>query len=131
MQFHFWEYTNRNQTFILDSHRQFICSVATSETGPPRQNLTLFQASCPVGERGISRENQIPKKKNCPERSFDSNCSLFLLRNNSSLLFLIPVLSHIFLYSFLFQFRCSSYLKKGVPLTYPETEFLDVIETKV
>jgi hypothetical protein len=27
MQFHFWEYIYRNQTFILDSHRPFICSV--------------------------------------------------------------------------------------------------------
>ncbi len=26
-QFHFWEYINGNQTFILDSHRPFICSV--------------------------------------------------------------------------------------------------------
>jgi len=26
-QFHFWEYINGNQTFILDSHRSFICSV--------------------------------------------------------------------------------------------------------
>jgi hypothetical protein len=25
-QFHFWEYINGNQTFILDSHRPFICS---------------------------------------------------------------------------------------------------------
>ena len=26
-QFYFWEYIKRNQTFILDSHRPFICSV--------------------------------------------------------------------------------------------------------
>jgi hypothetical protein len=26
-QFHFWEFINRNQTFILDSHRPFFCSV--------------------------------------------------------------------------------------------------------
>jgi hypothetical protein len=26
-QFHFWEYINRNQTFILGSYRPFICSV--------------------------------------------------------------------------------------------------------
>jgi hypothetical protein len=26
-QFHLWEYINGNQTFILDSHRPFICSV--------------------------------------------------------------------------------------------------------
>ncbi len=25
-QFHFWEYINVNQTFILDSHRPFLCS---------------------------------------------------------------------------------------------------------
>jgi hypothetical protein len=30
-QFHFWEYINRNQTFILDSHRPFICSVFEGE----------------------------------------------------------------------------------------------------
>jgi hypothetical protein len=29
-QFHFWEYIKGNQTFILDSHRPFICSVAAS-----------------------------------------------------------------------------------------------------
>ena len=28
VQFHFWEYVNRNQTFILDFHPTFICSVA-------------------------------------------------------------------------------------------------------
>ncbi len=28
VQFHFWEHINRNQTFILDSHRPFICSVS-------------------------------------------------------------------------------------------------------
>ncbi len=27
-QFHFWKYINGNQTFISDSHRPFICSVA-------------------------------------------------------------------------------------------------------
>jgi hypothetical protein len=27
LKFHFWEYINRNQTFILDFHRPFICSV--------------------------------------------------------------------------------------------------------
>jgi hypothetical protein len=26
---HFWEYINGNQTFILDSHRPFICSALT------------------------------------------------------------------------------------------------------
>ncbi len=33
-QFHFWEYINRNQTFILYSHRSFICSV-------PRKKLNI------------------------------------------------------------------------------------------
>ncbi len=28
-QFPFWEYINGNQTFILDFHRPFICSVYT------------------------------------------------------------------------------------------------------
>jgi hypothetical protein len=27
MQFHCWEYTNRNQTHMFDTHRPFICSV--------------------------------------------------------------------------------------------------------
>jgi hypothetical protein len=26
-QFHLWEYINGNQTFILDSHQPFLCSV--------------------------------------------------------------------------------------------------------
>ena len=25
-QFHFWEYINRNQTIVLDSHQPYICS---------------------------------------------------------------------------------------------------------
>jgi hypothetical protein len=28
-QFHFWEYINRNQTFVLDSYQPFICSEAS------------------------------------------------------------------------------------------------------
>jgi hypothetical protein len=31
--FHFWEYINGNQTFILDSHRPFICSVPGCHIG--------------------------------------------------------------------------------------------------
>ncbi len=27
VQFHFWEFIHGNQTFLLDSHRPFICSV--------------------------------------------------------------------------------------------------------
>jgi hypothetical protein len=30
-QFNFWEHINRDQTFILDSHRSFICSVHQCE----------------------------------------------------------------------------------------------------
>jgi hypothetical protein len=26
-QFHFWEYINWNETFILDAHQPFICSI--------------------------------------------------------------------------------------------------------
>ncbi len=44
VQFYFWEYINRNQTFILDSHRPFICSLwvngwsrARSRTGTLRK----------------------------------------------------------------------------------------------
>jgi hypothetical protein len=29
-QFHFWEYINQNQTFILGSYRPFLCSVCTN-----------------------------------------------------------------------------------------------------
>jgi hypothetical protein len=29
-QFHFWEYINRNQTFILDTHKPFIFSLGGS-----------------------------------------------------------------------------------------------------
>jgi hypothetical protein len=38
-QFHFWEYINRNQTFILDSHRPFIFSVVKTLSG--RRNVDL------------------------------------------------------------------------------------------
>jgi hypothetical protein len=31
-QFHFWEYINRNQTFILDTHWTFICSADIQST---------------------------------------------------------------------------------------------------
>jgi hypothetical protein len=31
-QFHCWKYINDNQTFILDSHRPFICSVPAGNT---------------------------------------------------------------------------------------------------
>ncbi len=39
-QLHFWEYINRNQTFILDSHRPFICSVIQlkSRSAPEKYN---------------------------------------------------------------------------------------------
>jgi hypothetical protein len=39
-QFHFWEYINGNQTFILDSHRPFICSAGFS-------SAHLLRAMCP------------------------------------------------------------------------------------
>jgi hypothetical protein len=32
-QFHYWEYINGNQTFILDTHRPFICSVDRGGVG--------------------------------------------------------------------------------------------------
>jgi hypothetical protein len=31
VQFNFWEYINWNQTFILDSHRPFICNIQNSQ----------------------------------------------------------------------------------------------------
>jgi hypothetical protein len=41
-QLHFWEYINGNQTFILDSHRPFICSAhAIHETLPVKGFLLL------------------------------------------------------------------------------------------
>jgi hypothetical protein len=33
-QFHFWEYINGNQTFILDSHRPFICNADSLISNP-------------------------------------------------------------------------------------------------
>ena len=41
MQFHFWEYISLNQTFILDSHRTFICS-------DYQQCMHDFSCSCKV-----------------------------------------------------------------------------------
>jgi hypothetical protein len=38
-QFHFWEYINRNQTFILDSHRPFICSALQDKIISPEHKL--------------------------------------------------------------------------------------------
>ncbi len=45
-QFNFWEYINQNQTFILDSHRPFICSVYLKlegelSVGPGRLHLLV------------------------------------------------------------------------------------------
>jgi hypothetical protein len=46
--------------------------MAATEASPPRQNLTFFQATCPVGEQENKyREDQIPKKKKLSERFFD------------------------------------------------------------
>jgi hypothetical protein len=39
-QFHFWEYINGNQTFLLDCHRSFICSVQYIEH--TNKELTLM-----------------------------------------------------------------------------------------
>jgi hypothetical protein len=38
-QCHFWEYINVNQTFIMDSHQLFICSVDIQKTTILGQNL--------------------------------------------------------------------------------------------
>ncbi len=38
-QFHFWEYINRNQTFILDSHRSLICNACISKPLNFRWNI--------------------------------------------------------------------------------------------
>jgi hypothetical protein len=38
-QFHFWEYIIRNQTFILDSHRPFICSEETEPEPSKDRNV--------------------------------------------------------------------------------------------
>jgi hypothetical protein len=39
-QFHFWEYINGNHTFILDSHRPFICSADSLISNPDPDPLT-------------------------------------------------------------------------------------------
>jgi hypothetical protein len=63
MQFHFWEYINWNQTFILDSHRPFIYSVLilakpltdkTAEEKPEQRNVSSFYGLA-------SRNNSIKK----------------------------------------------------------------------
>jgi hypothetical protein len=43
-QIHFWEYINRNQTFILDSHRPFICSVSLKENYTFTELYFIFAA---------------------------------------------------------------------------------------
>jgi hypothetical protein len=43
-QFHFREYINGNQTFILDSHRPFICSA---------EYLRIFRVVGPCSELGV------------------------------------------------------------------------------
>jgi hypothetical protein len=40
-QFHFWEYINGSQTFIMDSHQPFICSAATEFQDDPKH--LIFQ----------------------------------------------------------------------------------------
>jgi hypothetical protein len=30
VQFHFWEYINGNQTFVMETHRPFVCSACKS-----------------------------------------------------------------------------------------------------
>ncbi len=45
-QFHFWEYLNRNQEFILDSHRPFICSAVSSS--PKLRNVFTY---CTYGQK--------------------------------------------------------------------------------
>ncbi len=43
-QFHFWEYINGNQTFIMDSHRPFNCSVGNI-AGIPCANMASENAA--------------------------------------------------------------------------------------
>ncbi len=44
MQFYFWEYINWDQTFILDSHRPFICSAGYSRLWYTRSKGTCYLA---------------------------------------------------------------------------------------
>jgi hypothetical protein len=49
-QFHFWEFINRNQTFILDCHQPYICS-GVEKVG---------KKHC---KRGLMKTNVVTEKK--------------------------------------------------------------------
>jgi hypothetical protein len=82
LQFHFWEYINGNQTFILDSHRPFICSVGNKfmpaetrveyragiEPGPavhqdPRPFSPLKSYAAPPEPRRTPKSHAAPPKR--------------------------------------------------------------------
>ncbi len=50
-QFHFWEYIDENQTFLLDSHRRFICSVLSSLLDDHMLKVSIERSR----ERGVVR----------------------------------------------------------------------------
>jgi hypothetical protein len=47
--FHFFEYRNGNQTFILDSHQSFICSVVFDST--LHFSFSLLESDIYAGEQ--------------------------------------------------------------------------------
>jgi hypothetical protein len=51
--FHFWEYINGNQTFILDSHRPFVCSA-------DRRDRTVKHPSFCIGILPVLSGEDVP-----------------------------------------------------------------------
>jgi hypothetical protein len=63
-QFHFWEYINRNQTFILHSHRPFIFSISSERTLECRVVRVVWVGRICGGSAGILFVPLIDKKQN-------------------------------------------------------------------
>jgi hypothetical protein len=63
-QFHFWEYINGNQPFILDSHRSFICSVLFKRQAGLCRVTTAYRANVHKGNFTVPKyisENLVAK----------------------------------------------------------------------
>ncbi len=48
-QFNFWGYINGNQTFILDSHRPFLCNVVLGKLTAEKSGIFFFMFLCLEG----------------------------------------------------------------------------------
>ncbi len=74
---HFWEYIYGNQTFILDPHRPFICSVIEESlyirysSAPTQPRISTAELSARVAEaptpRLVNAVNPTPSNKERPE----------------------------------------------------------------